>query len=86
MIKSRYPEGGLSKHTIPSNHGVLDSDSKSMADMKATSDIGRGKGNNELSFRFDFAIGTKLWFEEALLFPPVVPSRFDSQRIVARGR
>ena len=86
MIKIQAPRGCLSGHTIPSNHSILYDDSKSVTDIKVTGDIVSGKRNNEVSSRFDFAIGATLWFEETLLFPPVGSSHFDSRRIVARGR
>lgn len=51
--------------------------------METTSDVRRRKRNDEHSFRLRRAIWDCLRFEEALRFPPVVPSGFYSLRVVS---
>ena len=56
-----------------------------MANVEASGDIWRGRGDDEDAFRLDLAVRGQLRREEALRVPPVVPSSLDSDRVVASG-
>ena len=81
-IKTDYMKSKMTSHDSPSNQRVLDRNGKSVSDMQATGDIGRRESHNEGAFWFRFPVGGHLGREKTLCIPPVVPSGFDSDRVV----
>lgn len=70
---------------LPAHKCILNSHGQGMTDMQTTRDIGRRSRNDEKTFRLDLAVCRELWFEEALSLPPIVPGRFDCDRVVSTG-
>jgi hypothetical protein len=82
MVTAREVEYSQTPHTIPSNQGVLKCCSESMPDMQGARDVGGWNRYDKVTWFLDIAIGSKIWFEEPLLLPPVVPCRFYNLRYV----
>ena len=82
VVESGNEEGSLSEHAVPSNQAVLDSSGEGVADVQTSGDVGRRTGNDE-GFRLGLAVGTILGLKETLSRPPVVPTGFDRNWVVA---
>lgn len=82
VITTGQPESGLSVHTGPSNHGILERVAKGVTHVQSTRNVGRGDNDCEVAFILDGAIGLELRLEEAFLLPPLVPCALDGDGVV----
>lgn len=78
-------EGGLAQHAVPADENIFKGQHHAVACVQQTGDIGRWLGNIEIALLFHRAIWSELGLEKPLLLPPRVPSRFDSNRVIAIG-
>jgi hypothetical protein len=73
MIRSRQVKSFKALHSFSSNDGILNGNSERMADVKVSSDVGRGKGDSE-----SFGVGSLIiGMEELVGVPPLIPVLFD---------
>lgn len=82
VVAARKPQGRLSQHPVPANHDILQRVAQGVSHVEGAGDVGRGVDDDEAASFLDVAAGGELGLEEALLLPPLVPGRLDSNRVV----
>ena len=87
VVGTRNIQDVLSFHTLEAADGVLDSRGEGVTKMETTSDVGRGKNDDELAV-FILNLGTfsvGLGVEVTFVFPPLSPLLFNFVGVVASG-
>jgi hypothetical protein len=69
----------------PADHGILNGDGESVADVQVAGDVGGREGDGEGALGEGRAVLLVLGVEEALLVPPGVVSSLDLDGVVAAG-
>ena len=80
MIASRNPQGHFPPHTVVSSDGILNAVGQGMTQVQLARHIWWGDHHHEHALRGSIlhTLSAILWFEEALLLPPGVPSKKGS--------